>query len=33
MLGILQIGHADKLPAKNGKSNLLRKYIKIDVNK
>jgi hypothetical protein len=27
MLGVLQIGHADKLPAKNGKSNLLRKYI------
>jgi hypothetical protein len=23
----LQIGHTDKLPAKNGKSNLLRKYI------
>jgi hypothetical protein len=27
MLGVLQIGHADKLPAKNGKSNLLCKYI------
>jgi hypothetical protein len=27
MLGVLQIGHVDKLPAKNGKSNLLRKYI------
>jgi hypothetical protein len=27
MLGVLEIGHADKLPAKNGKSNLLRKYI------